>query len=79
MLPYATYVFFEKLRVRDGKPKTAFRVKMEIIYDGSDEDLCGEDGMPGMDVKQKPERNYFVFEGDNSVPVEDVYGRVTIG
>ncbi|KAL4881689.1 hypothetical protein BJY04DRAFT_56378 [Aspergillus karnatakaensis] len=29
---YAAYVFFEKLRVRDGKPKTEFRETMEDIW-----------------------------------------------
>ncbi|OOF94864.1 hypothetical protein ASPCADRAFT_131450 [Aspergillus carbonarius ITEM 5010] len=29
---YAAYVFFEKLRVRDGKPKNDFRLEMEKIW-----------------------------------------------
>ncbi|PWY96278.1 hypothetical protein BO94DRAFT_529673 [Aspergillus sclerotioniger CBS 115572] len=29
---YAAYVFFEKLRVRDGKPKNEFRLEMEKIW-----------------------------------------------
>ncbi|KAL3480421.1 hypothetical protein BJX99DRAFT_254724 [Aspergillus californicus] len=29
---YAAYVFFEKLRIRDGKPKTKFREEMEGIW-----------------------------------------------
>jgi len=28
---YASYVFFEKMRIRDGKPKTAFREEIEDI------------------------------------------------
>ncbi|PYH93308.1 hypothetical protein BO71DRAFT_327953, partial [Aspergillus ellipticus CBS 707.79] len=31
---YAAYVFFEKLRVRDGKPKNEFRHEMERIWPG---------------------------------------------
>lgn len=30
---YAAYVFFEKLRIRDGKPKTKFREEMEDIWE----------------------------------------------
>lgn len=37
---YAAYVFFEKLRVRDGKPKTQFREEMEEAW-----------GMDGVDVE----------------------------
>ncbi|KAL4861413.1 hypothetical protein BDV12DRAFT_191096 [Aspergillus spectabilis] len=34
---YAAYVFFEKLRIRDGKPETEFRLEMEEIWpDGFD-------------------------------------------
>ncbi|KAI9370817.1 hypothetical protein BJX61DRAFT_67558 [Aspergillus egyptiacus] len=29
---YAAYVFFEKLRIRDGKPKTEFRLDMEDVW-----------------------------------------------
>jgi hypothetical protein len=29
---YAAYVFFEKLRIRDGKPKTKFRQEMEDVW-----------------------------------------------
>jgi hypothetical protein len=28
---YTSYVFFEKMRIRDSKPKTAFREEMEGI------------------------------------------------
>lgn len=29
---YAAYVFFEKLRIRDNKPKTKFREEMEAVW-----------------------------------------------
>ncbi|KAL4910230.1 hypothetical protein BDW74DRAFT_144695 [Aspergillus multicolor] len=31
---YASYVFFEKLRIRDGKKKSEFRKKMEGVWRG---------------------------------------------
>ncbi|KAL5341899.1 hypothetical protein BJX70DRAFT_357360 [Aspergillus crustosus] len=31
---YAAYVFFEKLRIRDGEPETEFRLEMEDIWPG---------------------------------------------
>lgn len=36
---YASYVFFEKLRIRDGKPKTQFREEMEDIWGPSGFDI----------------------------------------
>ncbi|KAL3418160.1 calcineurin is a calcium-dependent [Phlyctema vagabunda] len=35
---YGSYVFFEKMRIRDGKPKSQFRLDMERIYAAGDED-----------------------------------------
>jgi len=31
---YGSYVFFEKITIRDGKAKTKTRVEMEELYDG---------------------------------------------
>jgi hypothetical protein len=40
---YGSYVFFEKVRVRDGKAKTKVRMEMEELWDGR----------KGMDVKHR--------------------------
>ncbi|KAI9368991.1 hypothetical protein BJX61DRAFT_184466 [Aspergillus egyptiacus] len=60
---YAAYVFFEKLRVRDGKPKSPFREEMEAVW-----------GAGGFDIKSHPGKGYIVTAG-SSVYV-DRYGRV---
>jgi hypothetical protein len=71
---YASYVFFEKVRIRDGKPKSEFREIMEDIYDGTE--MYGS-GKMGMDVKKRPDRNYIVSAGYRGHgPVEDEFGRV---
>lgn len=43
---YAAYVYFEKLRIANGKPKSAHRVEMENIYgdEGFDRDDDGRGG-----------------------------------
>lgn len=40
---YAAYVFFEKLRIKDGKPKSKFREEMEQVWSagGMDRDVDG--------------------------------------
>jgi hypothetical protein len=71
---YASYVFFEKVRIRDGKPKSEFREIMEDIWDGTE--MYGS-GKMGMDVKKRPDRNYIVSAGYRGLgPVEDEFGRV---
>ena len=60
---YASYVFFEKMRIRDGKPKTAFREEMERHH------------KPGFDRKRRHNTRYLC--GPGYVPVIDKYGRVT--
>ena len=72
---YASYVFFEKLRIRDGKPKTGFRETMEDIYDGTE--MYGS-GKRGMDVKKRPDHRYIVPVGYSGHPVEDEYGQVSM-
>ncbi|KFY26185.1 hypothetical protein V491_01414 [Pseudogymnoascus sp. VKM F-3775] len=69
---YAGYVFFEKIRIRDGKPKTAFREEMEDIWDGV---LDWRDQKPGFDRKARHNTKYLC--GPGYVPVIDKYGRVT--
>jgi hypothetical protein len=68
---YASYVLFEKMRVRDGKPKSKFREEMEKIWNGTNN---WEDGKPGFDVKRSSHRGYLCSAGTR--PHEDKYGRV---
>ena len=62
---YAAYVFFEKLRIKEGKPKTEFRKQMENIWRNT-----------GMDL-ERCSANGFLCIGDKR-PYEDEYGRVTV-
>jgi hypothetical protein len=73
---YASYVFFEKVRIRDGKPKSEFREIMEDIYDGTERYGSGK---RGMDVKKRPDRRYIVSVGYRGHgPVEDEFGQVSM-
>lgn len=69
---YASYVFFEKIRIRDGKNKTQFREEMEDIYDG-----CQPYGNPnpGMDLKTLASNQRYIVSRDVR-PYEDKYGQV---
>ncbi|KAK2775400.1 calcineurin is a calcium-dependent [Colletotrichum kahawae] len=62
---YAAYVFFEKLRVRDGKPKNKTREEMEARW-----------GPGGFDTERDSSRGFFCAAG--TAPVVDKYGRVSI-
>lgn len=46
---YGSCVFFEKVRIRDGKAKAKTMVEMEELYDGRE----FEDGKKGMNVKHR--------------------------
>ncbi|KAF2812261.1 uncharacterized protein BDZ99DRAFT_486874 [Mytilinidion resinicola] len=61
---YASYVFFEKLRIREGKKKTPTREKMEQIW--------GEAG--GMNTTDRG--TAYVIVGSGMVPREDRFGRI---
>lgn len=63
---YAAYVFFEKLRVRDGKPKTKKREEMEQAWKRT--------GMAREDFTNK-----HFFAGPDERPYIDTYGRFQIG
>ena len=69
---YADYVFFKKMRIRDGKPKTAFREDMEDIWDGV---LDWRHQKPGFNRKTRHNTGYVC--GPGYVPVIDIYGRIT--
>ncbi|RDW90804.1 uncharacterized protein DSM5745_02579 [Aspergillus mulundensis] len=60
---YAAYVFFEKLRVRDGKRKTAFRKDMEDVW-----------GYEGFDRKTSKSQVFIVRVGKELY--RDEYGKI---
>jgi hypothetical protein len=60
---YASYVFFEKLRIKDDKPKSKHRLEMEKRHRG------------GFDVTYPSHNGYLCKAGER--PHEDVYGTVT--
>lgn len=62
---YAAYVFFEKRRVKDGAPKSAFRLEMEKVH-----------GRKGLDVKNNSNTGYFCMAGETVTM--DKYGSVDI-
>ncbi|KAF6824323.1 calcineurin is a calcium-dependent [Colletotrichum plurivorum] len=63
---YAAYVFFEKLRVRDGKPKNQKRQEMEAEW-----------GPAGFDTEHSTGNTYFTcLQGER--PVIDKYGKTRI-
>lgn len=61
---YAAYCFFEKLRLKEGKPKSKFRLEME--------DVWVKRG--GFDIKFRHDRGYLCTA--NVRPTEDKYGQV---
>ncbi|KAF2493533.1 hypothetical protein BU16DRAFT_551352 [Lophium mytilinum] len=61
---YASYVFFEKLRIKEGKKKTPTREKMEQIW--------GAQG--GMNTTDRG--TGYTWSGPGMVPREDRFGRV---
>ncbi len=61
---YSSYVFFEKMRIRDGKPKSKHRQEMEKQHPG------------GFDVKHRSDGRVWCF--GNQRPVEDKYGKIHI-
>jgi hypothetical protein len=60
---YAAYVFFEKLRIRNGKPKSKHREGMEKVW-----------GVDGMNLKVGSHTGMFVGPGTRGVYVDE-YGR----
>jgi hypothetical protein len=59
---YAAYIFFEKMRIKEGKPKSKHREEMEKIY-----------GKEGFDIERA--RNWYTC-GPGERPYMDQYGRV---
>lgn len=60
---YAGYVFFEKLRLKESKPKTQMRLEMEAVH-----------GRAGMDTKH--ENTGPIWVTANEVATTDKYGRL---
>jgi hypothetical protein len=60
---YSSYVFFEKLRIKEGKPRSKHRETMEKLYAGK-----------GFDTKNRSDRGVYCFAGET--PVEDKYGKI---
>jgi hypothetical protein len=61
---YAAYVYFEKLRIKEGKPKSKFREEMEAIW-----------RREGFDIKTPSNRGFWCRPGERAY--EDKYGHVT--
>ncbi|KAH8910350.1 hypothetical protein BR93DRAFT_474822 [Coniochaeta sp. PMI_546] len=63
---YAAYVYFEKIRVRDGKPKSQMRQEMESVW-----------GWEGMNIPEEGRggQRSFLCRSDE-YPYEDKYGKV---
>ncbi|KAK7932006.1 hypothetical protein PG985_002718 [Apiospora marii] len=82
---YGGYVFFEKLRIKEDKPKSKFRLEMEDIFGpgrgGREKSLSHrEDGKPGIETKH--DLNAPMFMMDNERLSEDKHGQlhlVTVG
>lgn len=64
---YAAYVFFEKVRLRDGKPKSKRREEMEQVWGGHVNLVTGRKGVSFA-------RTYICRSSE--VPVQDKYGMV---
>ncbi|KAB5539393.1 hypothetical protein GE09DRAFT_1290505 [Coniochaeta sp. 2T2.1] len=61
---YAAYVFFEKRRIKDGKPKSKHRVEMEGVH-----------GAEGMDLEPGANAGFTCF--GNERPYVDKYGSIS--
>lgn len=72
---YASYVFFEKIRVRDGKKKSAKREKMETIHTGGDRILgTNEIRKPGVSREGSHTMGMICAVGEK--PKLDQYGKM---
>lgn len=74
---YCSYVFFEKMRIRDGKPKTEHRLGMEDAWDG-----CEPFGKktPGMEVKKMIDRETYLVPANSNFQIyQDEFGKATRG
>lgn len=63
---YGSYVFFEKRRIKEGKPKSKFRKEMEEVH-----------GDKGMDVKHDPRTSPLILHKSQDA-FRDKYGKLHI-
>ena len=73
---YGAYVFFEKIRVRDGKPMTEHREVMEDVWDGCDPRFWRKEGVDRSKVIDRIE--YITLVGGPDV-YQDEYGKPVMG
>ncbi|KAE9374839.1 hypothetical protein N431DRAFT_503600 [Stipitochalara longipes BDJ] len=73
---YSAYVFFEKIRVRDGKPMTEHREGMEDAWDGCDPRFWGQEGVDRSKVIDRME--YVTFASGPDM-YQDEYGKPVVG
>jgi hypothetical protein len=73
---YGAYVFFEKIRVRDGKPMTEHRETMEDVWDGCDLRFWIKEGVDRSKVIDRME--YITF-ADGPDLYQDEYGKPVTG
>lgn len=74
---YAAYVFFEKIRLRDGKKKSAKREKMEELWAGGNRKL-GTDEIQPPGFPREGSHNMHVICKKGQRPVLDQYGKGSI-
>lgn len=63
---YGSYVFFEKRRIKEGKPKSKFRKEMEEVH-----------GDKGMDIKHDPRTSPLILHKSQDA-FRDKYGKLHI-
>lgn len=70
---YGTYVFFEKMRIRDGKPKSEHREGMEDAWAGLDWDRMGKSGM---ETKKIIDREQYLVPANSKIKIyQDEFGK----
>jgi hypothetical protein len=73
---YGAYVFFEKIRVKDGKPMTEHRETMEDVWDGCDPRFWRKEGVDRSKVIDRME--YITFASGPDI-YQDEYGKPVVG
>lgn len=74
---YASYVFFEKMRIRGGKPKSQHRLGMEDAWDG-----CEPFGShkPGMELKRVIDRQEYIVPANSNISLyQNEFGKAIRG
>ncbi|PMD43726.1 hypothetical protein L207DRAFT_485209 [Hyaloscypha variabilis F] len=73
---YGAYVFFEKIRVRDGEPMTEHREGMEDAWDGCDPRFWRQEGVDRSRIIDRIE--YITFASGPDI-YQDEYGKPVVG